>query len=94
MQCAELGIAILLLNLAFTIINRCIINKNKYFSLIFAVIFVTISFACYQSMVPLMITFSAFFAMLFIKEKNEKGIKIILEYILIFAISMVLYNII
>ena len=89
-----MGIAILLINLAFTIINKCILNKSSYFLLSIPIVFITIAFACYQSTIPLMITFSAFFAMLFFKEKDEKILKIIIEYIIIFLISFFAYKII
>ena len=43
-------------------------------------------------MLPLFITFSAFFTMLFIHYKGEKGVKIILTYIIIFLISIFAYK--
>ena len=94
LQCVEVGIAFLLINLAFTIINKCILNKSSYFLLSIPIAFITIAFSCYQSTIPLMITFSAFFAMLFFKEEDEKIIKIIIEYVIIFLISFFAYKII
>ncbi len=94
LQCVEVNLALLLLCLAFTIINRCIINKNKYYLLIISVIFTILSFASYQTMQPLFITFSAFFIMLFLYYKDEKSISLVLKYIAIFLISFILYKII
>lgn len=94
LQCVEVSLALLLLNLSFTIINRCIINKNKYYWLIFAIIFMVISFGCYQAFIPLMITFSTFYIMLFFKEKDERKISIIIKYIVVFVVSIILYKII
>lgn len=94
LQCAEVAFAVLLVNLAFTIINRCLLHKDKYFLLILPVIFLVIAFACYQSTVVLMIALSAFFAMLFFKEKDEKGLRVILHYIVLFVVSFLVYKII
>ena len=95
LQCVEVNLALLLVALVFTIINKQIINESKnIFLTILAVLMSILSFSCYQSTVPLFITFSAFFTMLFIKYKNKKNFKIVLKYILIFFISIVSYKLI
>lgn len=94
LQCVEVSIALLLLNLAFTIINKSIIRDKIDFKIIFSVIFVVLAFSCYQAFVPLMITLSAFYILLFFKEKDEIKFTILLKFIIIFAIGIVVYKII
>lgn len=94
LQCVEVSLALLLLNIAFTILNRCIINKNKYFLLPISIILITFAFSCYQSFMPLMITISTFFMMILFKEKDEKNISIIIKYAGAFIIALILYKIV
>lgn len=95
LQCVEVNLGLLLLCLAFTLINKSFEHKNKQpFLILGSIICTTFAFSCYQSFAPLFITISAFFAMLFIHYKNEKGIRIILKYIAIFLVSFILYKVI
>lgn len=94
LQCVEVSLALLLLNIAFSILNMCIINKNKYYLLPLSIAMIILAFSCYQSFIPLMITISTFFIMILFKEKNEDKISIIIKYAVVFIIALIFYEII
>lgn len=94
LQCVEVSIALVLLNLAFTIINKSIIKNKIDFKIIFAIIFIVLAFGSYQAFVPLMITFSTFYILLFFKERNGSKLGIVLKYVIIFAIGIIVYKIV
>lgn len=57
LQCVEVNLGLLLLCLAFTFINKCILNKSKNYMLIIPILITTFVFGFYQTFDPLFITF-------------------------------------